>query len=83
MKIYTVMQAAHKVSNDADATVFLRVQFEPETHIDEADAVETAQRLARQHPGLSVWIVEGEAVSSYRCGPLPVIKDVPTVQCLA
>lgn len=83
MKIFTVMQAAHKVSNDEDATVFLGEFLDPEVYDDHEQAVNAAERLSRQYPGLSVWVVEGEAVSSYRCEPLPVIKDAPTVQCLA
>lgn len=83
MKIYTVLPAPATVVDIEDATVFLRVQFEPETHIDEADAVEAAQRLARQHPGVAVWIVEGEASRSFLCEPLPVVEGVPTVHCLA
>lgn len=83
MKIYTVMQAPYTVAKIEGATIFMGTYFDPEVFDDEDDAVESAQRLARQHRGTQVWIVEGEAVSSYRCEPLPVIKDVPTVQCLA
>lgn len=83
MKIYTVLPAPSSITESEYATVFLMVQFEPETYIDEADATEAAQRLASQHVGVAVWIVEGEATCSFRCEPLPVVKSEPTIQHLA
>lgn len=83
MQIFTVMPGLATIADSHDATAFVRGQFEPEVFTEECDAVEAAQRLARQHPGLSVWIAEGQASRSFQCDPVPVVEAAPTIQCLA
>lgn len=83
MKIYTVMPGLATITDSDDATVFLRVHFEPEVFTEECEAVDAAQRLARQNPGVSVWIAEGVASRSFQCEPLPVVETSPKIQCMA
>lgn len=80
MKIYTVMQAPYTVAKIEGATIFMGTYFDPEVFDDEDDAVESAQRLARQHRGTQVWIIEGEASRSFLCEPLPVVEGAPSLQ---
>ncbi|MHC3941451.1 hypothetical protein ACI0FR_02777 [Paenochrobactrum sp. BZR 201-1] len=83
MKIYTVMPAFFKVSDDEEAMVFTGTTFDPMTFTDAADARECAKEQARQHRGRHVWIVEGTATESFHCEPEPVITGAPVVQRLA
>jgi len=47
--------------------------------LDQKEAEDFAQRMARRYPGNQFWVMEGSAKKAFITDPLPVQECAPTV----